>query len=152
MGINEIINRANADGWIATHRAQYLNDPETAHMWDSAEVGGPGPVPTLLLTTVGRKTGNTSVMPLIYGAFDDEYVVIASKGGTNHHPGWFHNLCAQDTITVQVASDRFEASKRTLEGAEREEIWAKMSQIYPPYDDYQARTEREIPVIALRRL
>lgn len=149
MGINEIINQANVDGWVANHRAQYLDDPASAHLWDSAEVGGPGPVPTLLLTTVGRKSGKVSAMPLIYGEFDGQYVVIASKGGTDRHPGWYHNLRAQDVVQVQVAEDRFDATHRVASAAERSDLWSRMRQIYPPYDDYQARTEREIPVVVL---
>jgi deazaflavin-dependent oxidoreductase (nitroreductase family) len=157
MGINEIVNQANVDGWIAEHRDLYREDGQAGHMWNSAEVGGPGPVPTLLLTTVGARTGRTSVMPLIYGHFDeadraDEYVVIASKGGSEHHPGWYHNLLASETVTVQVADDVFEATGRTLTGDERLETWARMREIYPPYDEYQARTDREIPVVVLTRV
>jgi deazaflavin-dependent oxidoreductase (nitroreductase family) len=149
MGINEIVNQANVDGWIARHRAHYLEDGAAAHLWDSAEVGGPGPVPTLLLTTVGRRSGNTSIMPLIYGEFDGTFVVIASKGGTDHHPGWFHNLLEQETVGVQVADRVFEATARVATGEERAQIWSRMRTIYPPYDDYQKRTTREIPVVVL---
>lgn len=151
MDVNEVVNKANVDGWISRHRAQYLEDGEAGHMWDSAEVGGPGLVKTLLLTTVGRKTGAPSIMPLIYGEFDGDYVVIASKGGTDSHPGWYHNLRAQDTVTMQVGNDVFEATARVAVDAERDDIWSKMTEIYAPYDDYQARTARQIPVIVLSR-
>lgn len=149
MGIDEIVNRANTDGWIAHHRALYLVDGEAAHVWDSTEVGGPGPVPTLLLTTVGRRSGNVSVMPLIYGRFGDAYVVIASKGGADRHPGWYHNLRARPIVTVQVANRVFDADARDLGREERAAAWKEMRAIYPPYDEYQARTTREIPVVAL---
>lgn len=149
MSIDEIVKRANTDGWIAHHRARYLVDGEAAHIWDSTEVGGPGPVPTLLLTTVGRRSGNVSTMPLIYGRVADDYVVIASKGGADRHPGWYHNLRAQATVTVQVANRVFDAEAFVLTGEQRTAAWDEMRTIYPPYDDYQARTAREIPVVAL---
>ena len=93
---------ASERGWIAEHRSQYLKDGEAAHLWDSTVAGGPGPVPTLLLFTTGRKSGKDSIMPLIYGKVDDGYAIIASKGGTPTHPGWFHNLRAQGTVKISA--------------------------------------------------
>ena len=140
---------ASTSGWIAEHRNLYRDDPEAGHMWDSTFAGGPGKLPTLLLTTTGKKSGKESVMPLLYGKVDGGYAIVASKGGAPKHPGWYHNLKAQATVTVQVASDVFEASTRTADGAEREAIWAQMSEMYPPFNDYQAKTDRTIPVIVL---
>ncbi len=88
-------------------------------------------------------------MPLVYGHFDGDYVVIASKGGTLRHPGWFHNLVANPDVTVQVADEVFEAEARVASDEERSDLWSRMREIYPPYDDYQARTPREIPVVVL---
>lgn len=140
---------ASTSGWIAEHRKLYRDDPEAGHMWDSTSAGGPGKLPTLLLTTVGRKSSKESVMPLLYGKVDGSYAIIASKGGAPKHPGWYHNLKAQATVTVQIASDVFEARTRMAEGTEREAIWAQMSEMYPPFNDYQAKADRKIPVIVL---
>lgn len=136
--------------WIADHLQRYLEtDGADGHMWDSAPVGGPGPIPTLLLTTTGRRSGNPIVMPLIYGEAGGKYVVVASKGGAPTHPGWYLNLSAHRAVEVQILAKRFRATARTASGAERAELWQQMAAIYPPYDDYQAKTDREIPVVVL---
>ena len=135
--------------WIAEHIELYRTDPEKAHMWDSSALGGPGPIPTLLLTTTGRKSGEPRALPLIYGEHGDAYVVIASKGGAPSHPLWYENLVAKPECEVQVASRSFSARARVAEGEERAQLWAQLREIYPPYDDYQKATEREIPVVVL---
>lgn len=136
--------------WIADHRRRYIeSDGVDGHMWDSAPVGGPGLIPTLLLTTTGRRSGKSIVMPLIYGESDGSYVVVASKGGAPKHPGWYFNLAAQPEVEVQVAAKRFQAKARTATGDVRAALWKKMQAIYPPYDEYQAKTDREIPVVVL---
>jgi len=138
--------------WIAEHIELYKADPEKAHMWDSGPLGGPGLLPTLLLTTKGRKTGEPRALPLIYGEFDGNYVVIASKGGMPSHPLWFMNLEATPECELQVGARNVMARARVAEGEERERIWAKMVEIYPPYTDYQKATERTIPVVILEPL
>ena len=136
--------------WIADHLQRYLDtDGADGHMWDSAPVGGPGPIPTLLLTTTGRRSGKPIVMPLIYGEAGGKYVVVASKGGAPTHPGWYLNLSAHRDVEVQILAKRFRATARTASGAERAELWQQMAAIYPPYNDYQAKTDREIPVVVL---
>ncbi len=136
--------------WIADHRRRYIeSDGADGHMWDSAPVGGPGLVPTLLLTTAGRRSGKSIVMPLIYGESDGGYVVVASKGGAPKHPGWYFNLAAQPEVEVQVVAQHFQAKARTATGDERAPLWKKMQAIYPPYNEYQAKTDREIPVVIL---
>ncbi len=148
--MSDPIIEASATGWIAEHRDLYLNDPEKGHLWDSTFAGGPGPLPTLLLTTIGRKSGNESVMPLLYGKVDDGYAIIASKGGDPKHPGWYHNIRAQGEIKAQVASDVFQAKTRVAAGGEREAIWEQMVAMYPPFGDYQVKAgDREIPVVIL---
>ena len=133
-------------GWIANHRKQYQEDGAAGHMWDSSAAGGPGLRPTLLLTSTGRKSGTESIMPLLYGKIDGGYAVIASKGGAPKHPGWYHNMKAQGEVTVQIANDIFQANVRTAESEERAAIWKQMTDMYPPYADYQQKTERGIPV------
>ena len=135
--------------WIAEHTKLYETDPEKAHMWDSSALGGPGLLPTLLLTTTGRKTGEPRALPLIYGEYGDSYIVIASKGGMPTHPVWYLNLEAKPECELQVGAKHVAARARVIEGEEREKIWDQMVGIYPPYVDYQKATERRIPVIVL---
>ncbi|MGR8920586.1 MAG: nitroreductase family deazaflavin-dependent oxidoreductase [Gammaproteobacteria bacterium] len=151
--MSDPIIEASTSGWIAQHRELYLKDGEAGHLWDSTPAGGPGPLPTLLLTTIGRKSGKESIMPLLYGKVDGGYAIIASKGGDPKHPGWYHNLKAQDEVTVQVAKDVFKARPRVAAGDERARIWEQMAAMYPPFSEYQekasASTNREIPVVVL---
>jgi len=136
--------------WIAEHTALYQSDPEKAHLWDSTPIGGPGVLPTLLLTTTGRKTGEPRALPLIYGEAGDSYVIIASKGGMPTHPIWFLNLEANPRCELMVGAKAVTANARVAEGAEREELWAKLAVIYPPYTDYQKNAgDRVIPVVVL---
>ena len=143
---------ASLSGWIRDHLQRYLDsNGADGHMWDSSSIGGPGPVPTLLLTTTSRRSGQRQILPLIYGEFDGKYVVVASKGGAPKHPGWYRNLVTQPEVSVQVIAEQFQAKARTAIGGERAALWEKMAAIYPPYNDYQARTKREIPVVVLER-
>jgi deazaflavin-dependent oxidoreductase (nitroreductase family) len=136
--------------WIRNHVRRYLeSDGADGHMWDSSVAGGSGPVPTLLLTTRGRKSGEPRLLPLIYGKADGGYVIIASKGGAPSHPAWYLNLAAHPEVDVQVAADRFKATARVATGDERSALWSQMVELYPPYTAYQERTEREIPVVVL---
>ncbi len=135
--------------WIAEHIKLYQTDPEAAHMWDSSHLGGPGILPTLLLTTRGRKSGEPRSLPLIYGTHGDSYTIIASKGGNPDHPLWYLNLEATPQCDLMVGAKAVTAVARVAEGEEREAIWEKMAEIYPPYNDYQAATDRVIPVVVL---
>jgi deazaflavin-dependent oxidoreductase (nitroreductase family) len=113
------------------------------HLWEG--------VTTLLLTTTGRRSGQPRTTPLIYGKDGDRYLVVASRGGAPAHPGWYENLAAKPDIQVQVMADRFKARARTASAAERPALWKKMAAIWPPYDEYQAKTAREIPVVIIER-
>ena len=140
--------------FVRDHVQLYKTDPAKAHMWDSSAGGGPGLVPTLLLTVKGRKTGEPREIPLIYGESDGNYVIVASRGGTPAHPVWFLNLEANPECELQVSTKHVRARARVAEGAEREKLWKKMAQVYPPYDDYQknASATRTIPVVVLEPL
>jgi deazaflavin-dependent oxidoreductase (nitroreductase family) len=116
---------------------------EVGHIWNG--------VPTLLLSTTGRRSGEERTTPLIYGQNGDAYVVVASKGGHPTHPAWYLNLVAEPKVELQVAADRFPARARTATAEERARLWPLMASIWPAYDDYQAKTEREIPVVVLER-
>ena len=114
-------------GWIKKHLKNYLaSDGENGHMWDATLGGGTGMVPTLLLTTIGRKSGEALTLPLIYGCSGNAYVVIASKGGAPAHPAWYLNLQANPEVGVQVKAERFNARARTATGAERAALWQQL--------------------------
>ncbi len=124
------------------HLHRYVaTDGENGHEWRG--------VPTLLLTTRGRRSGNLRRTPLIYGRSGQDFVVVASRGGSPTHPGWFHNLVAEPDVTIQVMADEMPARARVAEGEERTRLWGLMAAIWPAYDEYQARTERQIPVVVL---
>jgi deazaflavin-dependent oxidoreductase (nitroreductase family) len=138
--------------WMKDHLARYIaTDGEDGYLWDASLGGGKGMIPTLLLTTVGRKSGKSLTMPLIFGRSGDEYVIVASKGGAPAHPAWYLNLQANPKVHVQVKADKFIAEARTANAAERAALWPKMVDIYAPYARYQTKTEREIPVVVLKR-
>ena len=106
-------------------------------------------VPSLLLTTTGRKSGERFIFPLFYGTAGDAYFVIASKGGAPQHPGWYRNILANPDVEVQVGAAKMQARARTATGAERARLWQTALGFWPPYADYQKKTEREIPVVVL---
>ena len=135
--------------WIAEHIALYKSDPEKAHDWDSTPLGGPGILPTLLLTTTGRTSGEPRSLPLIYGEHEGSYVIIASKGGMPDHPLWYRNLEANPACTLQVGAKKVEGTARVLEGDDRQKVWDMMVEIYAPYTDYMNATERTIPVVVI---
>lgn len=138
--------------WIQDHVNRYLSsNGEDGYLWDASIGGGKGMVPTLLLTTTGRKSGRSLTLPLIFGRAGADYVVIASKGGAPNHPSWYLNLQAHPEVQVQVKAEKFKARAHTASDAERARLWQMMVGIYGPYEDYQKKTQREIPVVVLRR-
>ena len=148
--MSEVSIPAHLPDWIRNHIRRYLeSDGADGHMWD---LGGPGLVPTLLLTTTGRKSGKPQILPLIYGKTESGFAIVASKGGAPSHPAWYFNLTAYPEVEVQVEEQRFSARARTATEAERSTLWYQMVGIYSPYADYQKRTEREIPVVILEPL
>ncbi|HWT24090.1 MAG TPA: nitroreductase family deazaflavin-dependent oxidoreductase [Solirubrobacteraceae bacterium] len=106
----------------------------------------------LLLTTVGRKSGSERTQALIFREIDGNYVIVASKGGNPQHPGWYLNLLDEPEVGVQVKGDRFRARARVAEGEERERLWREMTEVWPDYDRYQTRTDREIPVVVIESI
>jgi deazaflavin-dependent oxidoreductase (nitroreductase family) len=135
--------------WIADHVDLYLKDPEKAHMWDASLGGGSGMTPTLLLIMTGRRSGEERMLPLIYKKVGDSFVIIASKGGAPAHPAWYLNLVANPDCEIRVGKDSLEVRARVAEGDEREDLWNQLVAVYSPYTDYQARTDRQIPVVVL---
>jgi deazaflavin-dependent oxidoreductase (nitroreductase family) len=119
-------------------------DGEEGHDWLKGTT-------TLLLTTRGRKSGKEYTTPLIYTFDGDDPVVVASQGGTPEHPDWYLNLVANPHVDVQIKGDKFHAHPRTAEGEERERLWKQMTEVWPDYDEYQKKTDREIPIVVLER-
>lgn len=104
---------------------------------------------TLILTTVGRKSGQRRHSPLIYEQHGGDYLVVASKGGADTAPDWYRNLVANPEVEVQVRADTFPARARTATPDEKPELWRQMVRAWPAYDEYQQKTERDIPVVVL---
>ena len=151
--MNDIKIPPSMPKWMADHMRRYLDtNGEDGHLWDSTPVGGPGLCPTLLLTTTGRKSGEPQTLPLLYGDTEAGVVIIASKGGAPKHPGWYLNLEANPEVKLQVKADRYAARARLATAAERPRFWAQMAAMYPPFNDYQAKTSRQIPVVVLERV
>jgi deazaflavin-dependent oxidoreductase (nitroreductase family) len=141
---------ASLPDWIREHVELYLRDAEAGHYWDASLGGGEGMLTTLLLTTTGRKSGKQLMIPLIYRPTDSGgYCVIASKGGAPAHPAWFLNLEADPNVQIQVGNEKYQAVARIASGAEREQLWQLLVDYYAPYTDYQAATQRQIPVVVL---
>ena len=137
-------SRPELPGWIKDHIKTYLEtDGADGHMWRG--------VPTLLLTTTGRRSGESILLPLIYGTHGPNYLVVASKGGAPTHPGWYENLVANPEVEVQVGADTFKAHARAATPAEKPALWEKMASIWPAYNEYQKQTSRDIPVVVLER-
>ena len=108
-------------------------------------------VSCLILTTKGRRSGEPRDAPLIYGTDGEDLMVVASKGGAPEPPAWYLNLQAEPEVEAQVRADRFRARARTATPDERPRLWARMAEIWPQYESYQRKTEREIPVVVLGR-
>ena len=125
-------------------RAYRETDGEHGHDWRRG-------TSTLLLTTRGRRSGEPRTAALIYGRQGDDFVVVASKGGSPEHPGWYANLRENPDVEIQVGADRFKANARTATPEERPRLWEEMTSHWPDYDEYQKRTDREIPVVVIER-
>jgi deazaflavin-dependent oxidoreductase (nitroreductase family) len=139
-------------GWIGDHLRLYRRTGgREGHFVDTRDMGGPEFTPTLLLKTIGRKSGQPSIVPLLYGLWRDALVIAASNGGADEHPAWYLNLRERPDLALQIATDIFAGTWRQAVGAERAAAWDYLVALYPPYADYQKATTREIPVVLLRR-
>ena len=141
----------NLPDWMVEHAKRYLSSGGSdGHLYRISQPGRPQlTVPSLLLTTTGRKSGEKYIFPLFYGEDGGRYFVVASKGGAPRHPVWYLNLQANPEVEVQVGTRKLKAHARTAAGEERARLWQKALQFWPPYADYQNKTEREIPVVVL---
>ncbi|BBX04890.1 nitroreductase [Mycolicibacterium moriokaense] len=125
-----------------THVAAYREtNGETGYLWNG--------VPTLLLTVVGRRSGEPRTSALIFGRDGDDYLVVASMGGAPVHPKWYLNLQAHPDAEIQVRDARIPVIARTATPDEKPRLWRIMTEVWPNYDVYQSRTDRDIPVVVL---
>ncbi len=136
-------------GWVQEHIRTYVeSNGQEGHIWRG--------VPTLLLTTTGRKSGELRRTALIYGRDGDDYVIVASKGGAPSNPLWFENLVANPKVTLQVGAEIFSCTASTyaengMAGEHRQKIWDSLVVIWPDFANYQVKTDRRIPLVKLTR-
>jgi deazaflavin-dependent oxidoreductase (nitroreductase family) len=127
------------------HVERYLaTDGEEGHEWLNGTT-------ILILFTKGRKSGEQRRHALIYREYDGKYLIVASKGGAPEAPAWFRNLEANPEVEVQVKGERFTAHARVATPEEKPDMWKHMTEVWPDYDEYQTKTDREIPVVVLER-
>ncbi len=113
-------------------------------------IGGKmGKVPVLLLTTTGRKTGKQRTLPLVYIMDGSAYVITASAGGAEKHPGWFFNIRSNPQATIQVNDKRIQVTAEIAGAEKKPELWARLVAVAPNFAGYQKRTSREIPMVIL---
>ena len=105
--------------------------------------------PVLLVDHVGKRSGRRRTTPLVYTEHGDDLLLVASRGGSDKHPGWFHNLRANPETTVQVGTRRVDVTARVADPEERARLWPVVCEANPDYAAYQRRTDRDIPVIVL---
>ena len=142
----------NLPQWMKDHIDRYLSSGGTdGHMYKITLPNMPElTVPSLLLVTKGRKSGQKFLFPLFYGKTGQSYFVIASKGGAPEHPGWYRNLLANPEVEIQVGTEKLKARARIAQGEERARLWKEGVVFWPPYADYQVKAgAREIPVVVL---
>jgi deazaflavin-dependent oxidoreductase (nitroreductase family) len=132
-------------GWVAKHIKDYVESAgKKGHKWQG--------LPTLLLTTRGRKTGKLRRTALIYGRDGDDYLIVASNGGSQTHPGWYWNLSEDPDVELQVGADKFRAQAQTATKAKKPSLWQIMTKIFPTYERYQAKAKRDIPLVILKKV
>jgi deazaflavin-dependent oxidoreductase (nitroreductase family) len=130
--------------WVARHVRSYVEtNGRNGHLFHG--------MPTLLLTTRGRRTGQHRRTALIYAEAGESYLLVASNGGSARHPAWFLNLEADPAVDVQVGAEVFAAWARIAGPTEKPLLWQQMAEIFPTYDRYQAKAGRDIPVVILDR-
>lgn len=121
---------------------RYLaTDGEEGHDWYGTH--------TLILTTTGRRSGKQRQSQLIYGRHGGAYLLVASNGGAPQHPDWYLNAIDNPDVEIQVKADKMRARARTATPEEKAELWPIMTKEWPDYDEYQTKTDRDIPVVVV---
>ena len=137
--------------WITEHRDLYLGSGGVkGHVMDITAVGGHSFTTHCLIKYKGRKSGKIFITPLIYGDVGGEVVIVASKGGADHHPAWYLNITGEKLAEFQIATQAFRATWREPKGAEREKVWNFMVDVFPSYANYQKATSRQIPLVMMK--
>jgi deazaflavin-dependent oxidoreductase (nitroreductase family) len=119
---------------------------------DGAEANTLQGKPIIVVTNIGAKSGKLHKTALMRVEHQGTYAVVASKGGAPKHPTWFHNLVANPHVELQDGAEKHDYSARLVTGEERASWWARATEVWPAYDDYQKKTDREIPVFVLERI
>ena len=133
---------------VKDFNAQVIDEFRANH----GKVGGPFEgAPVLLLTTTGAKSGKPRTSPVMYLPDGDRLLVFASKAGAPTNPDWYHNLLAHPRVTVEVGDDKYEANATVVKGEERDQLYEKQAELYPGFREYQEKTSRTIPVVALTK-
>ena len=135
---------ANQNNWNSqTIEAFRANGGKVGGVWEGR--------PLLLLTTTGAKSGKQHTSPTMYLPDGDRLLIFASKAGAPSNPDWYYNLLAHPEVTVEVGSETYQATAVPITGEERNRLYAKQAELYPQFADYQKKTTRKIPVVALER-
>jgi deazaflavin-dependent oxidoreductase (nitroreductase family) len=131
-------------GWVADHIRKYVETGgQKGHIWRG--------MPTLLMTTRGRKTGKLHRTALIYGEDNGRYIVVGSNGAAKHHPQWYLNLSANPEVRLQVGAEHVTGVARTATEEERPRLFDLMAKIFPTYEDYERKSTRDIPIVIIER-
>lgn len=137
--------------WTANHMYSYLSTGGAkGHITTLEDLGGYLLQTTLLIRTVGRKSGAIRIVPLVYGDIGGEALIVASKAGADVHPAWYLNLIEQPEIDFQIATQAFRGTWREPQAEERDAMWDFIQKIYPPYANYRKQAQREIPLVQMR--
>lgn len=138
------MSQADDELFGAEHVRVYREtDGERGYRWRGTTI--------LLLTTTGRKSGEPRTTPLIHRTEDDTWVVVASKAGAPEDPDWYRNMQADPNAEIQVRDEVIAVAMSTAAGGERLRLWELMTEVWPGYDEYQGKTDREIPVVVFTR-
>lgn len=147
------MSKRDINEWDTKEIQEFNRSVITEFRGNNGVVGGPfTDIPLLLLTATGRKTGLDRVIPLAYLFEDNRYIIIASFAGAPVNPPWYYNLLSNPRVIVEVGSERFTAMAAILTEPERTEMFKKMAEAMPQFLEYQRKTSRVIPVIALKKI
>ena len=139
--------------WVAEHTQRYIDTGGAdGHIWHGSDGSFERGVPCLVLFTLGRTSGQIRRNALIYIVDGDDYIIVGSRGGAPTHAQWYLNLMAQPQVQIQVLDERFAVEATVVSADEKERLWPRLVEAWPDYENYRANTDREIPVIRLRRV
>jgi len=137
--------------YVPSPSARSREQVELYERTGGAEGGTLNGRPVVIVTSRGAKTGKLRKTPLMRVEHEGSYLAVASMGGAPKHPVWYYNLRADPHVELQDGNQKWDMTARELSGAERQEWWERAVEAYPPYADYQQKTERQIPVFLLER-